>query len=387
MNVKARYIFVACALMACVIILPYCHSNPRDTAPYHSFLKTEEFKKLGRTDQVMKCAGCHKLEFENEKKGPHSNAYQKLRDHRTFVNSDRYNCDFYTRRVNRDFENCAGCHTPQNLWQTMLYDSLTDKENIVANLMKIEHPMPKSRTGDTSRLASIDCFSCHYDGEKMVSLKHVFTKDDSIPTKQTLATRTANNMSCFPCHADIIRTISPEFAIRKTGSVQCTSCHQETGAKGKGTHYFYWKHNPTDKVNPDLAAMVNDWQFHLNPGKQSGEIVWVNNTMPHKMSDGPELIFKCEILDKDSNVLGSKTIRLNNKEQFDKEMYNQVEQHYLYGENGDVVLLDGTAHRYKMGLKNPSKANIFRISLVDKAQYWFPDSLGTLTVIKNMSIQ
>ena len=386
MHLKIRVIFLAFISLTCVLILSYC-SNPKNSIPaYHRFLKTEEFLKLSRTEQVQKCGTCHKQEFENENLGPHTNAYKKLQEHRSFVNSPLYNCDFYMRRVNRDFENCAGCHAPQNLWQTMLYDTLKDQNKIVKRLSEIEHPMPKSRTGEALRATSIDCFSCHYDGENMVSLKHVKTADDTIAAKQTVAAITANNISCFPCHADIIRSINPEFAIRKTGSVQCSSCHQEMDANGKGTHYYFWKHNPAGKIKPDLSSLLDDWSFHVEPGKKSGELTWLNNTMPHKMSDGPELIFQCEVLDKDSNLLGSRTVRLNNKEQFDKEMYNQVEQHNLYGENGEQVSLEGQPSKFSVKLKKAS-ASIFKITLIDKAQYWFPDSLGTVTLVKSYPVK
>jgi len=385
MHLKARFVFIVFVLLACILILPYCHSNKNPAYEYHSFLNEETFKKLSRTEQVAKCGTCHQQVFENEKLGPHANAFKKLSEHRAFVNSKFYECDFYMRRVNRDFENCAGCHAPQNLWQTMLYDSLNDRGKVVARLSAIEHPMPKSRSAEL-RATSIDCFSCHYDGEKMVSLKHIPASDDSIAAKQTVAQITANNISCFPCHADIIRSISPEFAIKKTGSVQCSSCHQEMDATGKGTHYYFWKHNPAGKIKPDLSSLLDDWQFHLAPGKISGELVWVNNTMPHKMSDGPELIFKCEILDKDSSLLASKVVRLNNKEGFDKEMYNQVEQHNLYGEYGEQVSLNGTPLKYNVPLKKPG-AKIFKITLIDKAQYWFPDSLGAVTLVKTYPVQ
>ncbi len=386
MNVKFRFAFLFFTLSVCVIILPYCHSYPKK-ADYHNFLKTEEFKKLSRADQLLKCASCHKQEYDNEKKGPHANAYHMLFEHRAFVNTDKYKCDFYTRRVNRDYENCAGCHAPQNLWQNMLYDSTNNIPRIVGNIIDIAHPLPPSRSGDAERASSVDCFSCHYDGKNMLSLKHVFSADDTIPGKQTMPVLISNNLTCFVCHADVVRTINPEFAIRKTGSARCVNCHQQTDDTGKGTHYYYWKHDPADKVNPRLSMLLNDFSFHITQGKNTGELVWQNNTMPHKISPGPEIIFKCEVMDKDSNLLGSKTIWVNSKKDFDKEMYSQMENHTLFGVYGINVPLNGEPVTYTVPVKNPAKAEIFKVSLIHKAQYWFPDSLGTVTAVKTVALK
>src|SRR5687768_17545874 len=89
--------------LAGIIALPFFHCNHSVKATYHRFLETEEFKQLSRKEQVDKCGSCHKQEYENELKGPHSHAYQMLKEHKAFVNSPLYDCDFYTRQVNGDF--------------------------------------------------------------------------------------------------------------------------------------------------------------------------------------------------------------------------------------------------------------------------------------------
>lgn len=380
---KRRFIVAAFLITSIgILVLPLCRCNQKATAAYHNFLDTEEFKKLARTDQIAKCGTCHKQEYENELKGPHSHAYKMLNEHRDFVNSDKFKCDFYTKQVNADYEGCLGCHTPQNLFETILHDSIKQPDELAAELIKEAHLRPNTRLGDASRSTSIDCFSCHYDGKQMISLKHVASKEDSIPDKQTIAVIAKNNMACFVCHTDVVKTIDPAFAIKRTGSVLCVNCHQEYDASGKGTHYYFWNKDPKEKLNSKIFSLLDDFHFKLNDDNKTAEISWINTVIPHPMSPGPEMVFTCQVLDKDSNLLGTKIIRTNKKKQFDAEMYAHLGNNYLPGEYGDAVNFDGTPLRYTLQVKNPSKAALFKVSMVHKAQYWFPDSLGVLTAVK-----
>ncbi len=376
-------ILLAVFMVTVVAIMLNCCNYNKSNTPYHDFLQSEEFKTLNRKEQITKCASCHKEQVENESKGPHGNAYQQLVAHRDFVNSDKYSCGFYTRSVNRSFNDCMGCHAPKNLFETSLKDTLNNPDKFIAGLLQISHPRPESRTGEGSRVTSIDCFSCHYDGKGMVSLKHVSSKDDSIPALQTLTTITKNNISCFTCHADVVKQIKPKIAIARTGSVLCVNCHQEYSS-GKGTHYYYWSHDPKEKVNSKMYWLMDDFRFKLS-GK-GGEITWNNTSIPHRISPGPEMILNCDVLDKDSNLLGHKTIRINKKKEFDAEMYSNMENNTHLGEYGNDVPLDGSEIKYSVLLKNATKAKLFRISLIHKAQYWFPDSLGQLTAVKTYPI-
>jgi len=379
---KRKFLFaIFIVALLGVIVLPFFNCN--QTSAYHEFLGAEIFKKLSRTDQVKKCASCHKQEYESELIGPHSHAYEMLKEHKAFVNSDLYQCYFYTKTVNEQVEgSCSGCHTPQNLFEYLLHDSIKTPGEMAAQIMQSSHVRPDTRTGEASRITAIDCFNCHFDGNKMVSLKHVASKEDTIPSLQTIAVIAKNNISCFPCHGDLVRGINPAFAIKRTGSVLCKNCHQEYDEAGKGTHYYYWNKGPEKKVDPKLFSMMDDFHFNFSPNKKAAEITWINTTIPHPMSPGPETIIKCEVLDKDSNLLGTKIIRTNRKKQFDADVLTQPEIDYCFGVQGDAVTFDGSPLTYSIVLKNPSKAELFRVSLIHKAQFWFQDSLGVLTAVK-----
>ena len=161
----------------------------------------------------------------------------------------------------------------------------------------------------------------------------------------------------------------------------CVNCHIETNPKGAKTHYFYWQHDAEGKSNPKPSLVMDDFHFSLSIAKKEGVITWLNTIMPHKISPGPEMILYCDVLSNDSVVLGSKTIRINKKEAFDKEMYATLGRNQL-GVTGDDVPLDGTAIEYRFPVQQADKAAIFRIQYVHKSQYWFPDSLGTKGIVK-----
>lgn len=382
---KRNFVFIAFSIITIfVLIIPAINCNQASKAPYHDFLLSEDFQKMPREKQILKCADCHKQEYENELKGPHSYSYKSITEHRDFVNSSKYDCDFYTRHVNRSFEACLGCHTPQNLYATLLKDSLGQPFALVDKLLKETHPRPLTRDKNAAQ-TGIDCMSCHFDGKGMVSLKHAFTADDSIPAKQTRQQITLNNLNCYLCHFDAVRNFNPEIAIKKTGSALCISCHQEY-ANGKGTHYFYWQHDADGKHNPKPEKLMDDFHFTASEDQKEGIISWQNTLMPHKISPGPEMILFCEILSKDSALLGSKTIRINKKREFDKEMYQTLGNKVQRGIEGDDVPLDGKPIEYRFPLKQAKSATMYRVSFIHKSQYWFPDSLGTRGLIKTYRI-
>lgn len=381
---KKRTVLAAFSLAVVLIAVQACwHTGKEAQASYHAFSQTDDFKNKPRAEQIQQCASCHPQEYENEKNGPHANAYTELLEHREFVNSNRYQCSFYTTRVNRDFEDCVGCHAPENMPQTLFFDSLGNMGNVYQRINR--KPVPDSRKGEPNRLSGIDCLSCHYDGQEMVSLRRPATADDSNAARQPFEVMLRNNMNCYPCHIQTVRTFNAGMSIQKTGTAFCVNCHQQY-SNGKGTHYYYWQHDKADKKNPNLDALLDDFSYIARDGK-SGEIRWLNTQIPHAISSGPEIIVQCEILDKDERVLGKTSVRANAKKHFDEEMYPVMGNNYLYGTLGDSIPLDGKVVAYPFPVKNAGKAHTLKLSLYHKAQYWFPDSLGVLTAVKTKPLQ
>ncbi len=387
MNRKFTYAFILLAGLAVTTILPYCNSEHDALPAHHAFLESGEFKNMNRAEQIQQCASCHNDIFQNEMIGPHANAYEKLLDHIEYINSELYDCEFYTAHVNKSYDQCAGCHAPQNLLETFLLDTFKTPELHIKNLLAIANPRPKARVDESIRATSIDCLSCHYDGKQLRSLKHVLSEHDSIAERQTLEVITVNNLSCYVCHSEVVRSIEPQIAINRTGSVRCVSCHQEYDHEGKGTHYFYWQHDLPHKNNKKIAMLLDDFDFSILPDNKTGMISWQNTMMPHQVSSGPEMIFLCDVLDVDSAVLGSTTVRVNLKRKFDKVMYSAMNNNYHHGTEGDEVPLDGQPRNYTFEIANAEQAAIFRISFIHKSQYWFHDSLGVVSVVKHYPVK
>ena len=381
MQLKRNIAIILFTLSAVLILSPFYHCNQYGNAHYHDFLKSENFGKMTRREQILKCASCHKQEYDNELKGPHANAYKMLLQHKSFVNSDLYKCSFWTRHVNNHFEDCMACHTPKDLFQTFLYDSLHDEDAFVKKILLNTSPHLQKREDTSSRITSIDCMNCHFDGSNMVTLKGI-AMNDSNPKNLTVAAIAKNNLVCYPCHYFEVNTMSSALLVSRPGSANCGSCHLEYNKEGKGTHYYYWRHDPPDKVNKTLLQLMDDFHFQLLPDNKTGEITWRNTTIPHEMSPIIELILNCEVLDKDSNVLGKKLIRINKKSEYDTLAYESLGKNYLPGVQGDKVSLQGTPVKYTFPIKGNKQADFFKISLIQKAQYWFPDSLGALTATK-----
>lgn len=364
-------------IMIGVIFIQSCFTKKSDVAEYHSFITTSEFKSAARPKQIERCASCHQEIAQNEALGPHAAAYKSLTSHREFVNSEAYDCWFYTKRVNNTFEGCVGCHAPENLYETFLYDSLGNTTQFVEKILNIPHPSPTKR-GVENRITGIDCLSCHYNGENILSLAHIPSADDADVKKQTLAKITENNLVCYPCHFDVAKSLTPQLAINRTGAAVCVNCHQEKNESGKPTHYFYWQHDSPEKTNPKIDWIMNDFSLTIKPTGKEATLTWKNTSIPHRISPGPELIIHCEVLNADSTILGAQKIWVNQKATFDKEMYEHHDNNNLPGTMGIDVPLDGNPIPYTFPIKSGKTATFYRLSVFHKSQYWFPDSLSTL---------
>ena len=376
----------AIALFAITVplLVVYMICNNRNN--YHSFLNKSDYKLLSRPKQLAYCANCHKTEFENELKGPHANAYNKLMEHIEFINSNKYDCKFYTDRTNKRIEDCMECHASVNLWETRLQGGLTMKDSMADYLLNNSF-LPDSRTGNDIRKTGVDCFTCHYDNGQIVSLKNAAAKlpvDIKLYTTQKIV---ADNLVCFPCHDNECKTFNPTIAIAQKGTINCISCHQEYDAHNKPTHYFYWSHNAASKTDPKLRLLLNDFDIRLSAKRNYAEILWRNTSVPHKLAPFPETILNCQILSVDSLVLGATVIRLNNRKDFNELMFESCGRNYLPGIDGEEVLLNDSVKKYSVPLTSGNKAAMLKITMLHKGQYWFPDSVARELAVRLVPIK
>lgn len=362
--------------------LSFCTSEKKDA--YHAFLESADFQKLERAEQLKKCGSCHQREFENELKGPHYNAFKYLKEHVEFVNSSLYDCYFYRDHVNESYTQCKSCHAPQNLYETLLYDSLGSKEKTLAKLMSISNPRPLPRE-DNELLTGIDCLSCHLKNGEIHLARTAFNEEDSTLEKQTRATILENNLLCYACHSEVVRSINPAIAMQRTGVVRCTSCHQEY-SNGQGTHYYFWQHEAEGKHNPKIEKILADFTYLYDKSNKQVLIQWLNRSIPHKISSGPEMVFYCNVLDNAGRSIARDTIRINKKAEFDKIMYKHMQNNYHLGVYGIDVPTDDSPRIFSVSLANASVPDSIEITFVHKSQYWFPDSLGSELTVKKFLV-
>ncbi|MDB5283308.1 MAG: hypothetical protein JWO06_2383 [Bacteroidota bacterium] len=367
-----------------LLLLPYCYTDKK--AWHKGNIMPEGFAKLTRQDQVLYCAKCHQQEYDNEMKGPHANAYQRFQQHVAFVNSDKYDCAWYTASVNKKKGECVSCHTPQDLFQTV-FEKRVDNMDPMASLRANIKPFPPPRVAESSRSTSVDCISCHYDGQSILATNskphQLFNAPECNPKDNPIM---SSNMTCYPCHWDAVNTLLPDAARLTVKDAKCTSCHMEHDAKGNVTHYTFWKHDSPDKHNVLIERIVDDFSVNINKDGLA-EITWLNTAVPHELAPGPEMIFKCQLLSQDSNVIGTKVVRMNLKKKIDTEMAEVFGTKILGGVDGDPPKLDHTPLKYTFDVKNTADAKMMRITLIKKAQHWFPDSLGIYKTERVIGLQ
>lgn len=376
-------IAVFIVIVVLVLTMPILNCNQKKVATYHSFLSTNEYAQLPREKQLAKCAECHKKEYDNEKIGPHANAYLMLMAHKQFVNSNSYSSTLYKHRIKMHIQDCMACHSPQDLYQTILNDSIGGIDAIVKQLTL--PTLPKRRIDSVTRYTGVDCFTCHYNGEDMMLLPTIAMDKSISASSMTLKDIVKINTTCYSCHLDVTDRFDASIAIKKTGTFNCVKCHQEYDSKNKGTHYYYWRHDSAEKTNYNLASLLNDFQLNIEKGK--AKVTWNNTSMPHTLPIATEMIFHIDVMTADSNLLGTGVLRVNRKTDFDKSMYEELGKNYLEGTVGQDVSLNNFVAGIDFDVKNAARAHTYRITLKNKAQYWFPDSLATTVAVQQFLIQ
>jgi hypothetical protein len=347
----------------------------------HEFLKDKRFHLLDRGAKLKKCGSCHEQEFKNEMDGPHFAAYKYLEEHVDFINSEQYDCEFYTKNVKQSIEQCRGCHMPQNLHETILNGVDVDEKKLI-NLFNQRNPRPAVREKTSEFKFGIDCLSCHLNQNKIVSNKIDKNNNENIKAGDISIVK--QNISCYTCHSELVKSLEPKIALKTNNNILCISCHQEYSQQGKGTHYYYWQHGNDNRKNPKTDKIMDDFSFvtHKN---NIFEISWKNTTIPHKISSGPEIIIVFEI-NYDELMLEKDTFRINNKQEFDKVMYSVMDNNMHKGINGINVPNKGEKITHKIKIENSLFPNNLNIKILHKSQYWFPDSLASVISQKKISI-
>jgi hypothetical protein len=337
------------------------------------------FSGMSRSEQLAACARCHPTQFENEIQGPHFNAVKNLYAHQSFVNSNKYDCDFYTRHVNREVNNtCLRCHAPENLFETIFSSYKTHSDSLQALWANGAKVFPLIREDKSTHQTGVDCMSCHYDGQNILAGPNFKANPDLTPNetcKPVTDAFFASDYACLSCHTSNMVSPTAIYHAGITANTDCKSCHQEYDDKGKGTHYYYWRHG--NKSKPRHLRKVYD----ITSAKLSGDEILVeliNNYMPHQMGSGPEYVMKFFVENKNNKRIELGTKYFNRKVTHDETMFNAMEGNFLGGNAGINPIY---AKPEKISFSKQSialgKNSRLIVQLYSKGQYWFNDSLAT----------
>jgi len=350
-------------------------------------LYDSDFNKLSRVEQIKKCGECHKSEYKNELEGPHYAATAALMGHKSFVNSDKYKCSFYTDFVNKNYSSaCFGCHASVNLFESTL-KTYKNSDSLSAALLSCNFFKMTARDNINNQSTGVDCITCHFDGKGVLSGNEKYKQPSTAPCNPKYASFLKNiSMSCYPCHFDETKTWVNINGKYPDMSISCNTCHEKQDSKGVGTHFYYWTREKRDDQNKVYSQLVDDFSIQDNKANGNSYIKWINKSVPHILGLCPELIIKFEVLDINSVVLGKVAIRVNRKKEYDKIIYENIDKHSLPGLFGDDIPPYGEERTYLINIRNRAEAKTLKIEISKKAQYWFPDSLGMVTFSKVKSL-
>lgn len=352
----------------------------------HPVNERNGFKKLTRQQQNEKCGSCHKEIYENEKNGPHANAYKMLSSHFDFIESPAYDFDGYRHFLEFNKKDCESCHAAQNLYEDV-FKSFDDTSYSHIDFYK-PHAMFVSLRSIEERSTGVDCMTCHYNGQRVVtSADFKPSNTGECPTfcRPVASKLFSSNLNCYPCHAEQVGDLEKLGSVSGT-SKTCASCHSETNTAGKYTHYTYWAHNPEDKKLPERLNIFNDIRASRNTKTGCIEFFWLNNSLPHITSVCTELVAFVAVK-YGGAVVAKDTIRLNRKTQHERELAQFVPSGFpgIYGK--EFKGLNDTI-KSKISLRPNASLENYSVSIlgIKKEQYWLNDSISSIYFNKTVPI-
>jgi len=391
MKSKAVYVLVVLSAVMAMVTSLYRCSGVLSTSEASGL--PENFNALSRQDQVLICASCHPTQYENEMAGPHANAHAKLTEHVHHVNDSNYHLPFYADFVNMvQGQTCVSCHATDNL-----YEHYFKPEHTVDNLIGLYNDgntlLPKVRASSESYSTGVDCLTCHYDGKKVVTNGHFKANETIAPELSCMpigSTIFQSDFNCMPCHSPNMTEDHTFYYPGTASSTTCISCHQEYDAKGKGTHYYYWRFDPADRVRSERLTRFYEPQSTERRGDQV-LVHWSNRNLPHRISDCPELVLAFAVVDSTGNNYGNGELRVNRKQHHDAVMANAgvFKGNALPGVSGISPLFNGSDTIISITLsRNPGKAPLMlEVTALSKPHYWEGDAIGVRKFSKRMPIK
>lgn len=339
---------------------------------------------------VQECGTCHPDVYANWKDGPHGNAYHEMRKGYDQIQDEDLHPREYARWLTENFRICYSCHASKNIYETH-YPGIENQ----ADVLEINHynypklfALAEPRTDPETWSTGVDCFTCHYNGERILTGPN-FKADPQKAAMEGYCDPLPSpffnsNTSCRSCHAihvDHLMNFTGNGLVSEleTNETNCIKCHQEYDSHGKGTHYFYWRHDDPEKHprKEVKGGIFEALKLKVRSGKTL-VVDWSNTLYPHNFSECGEILVLLTVHDAVGDSIFGVDIRLNRKEYHDPMLREHMFGAEPTGSPG-YSFNPGQAPLHKeFDLPYPIQRGTVSIRAYDKIQYWAKDEAGAL---------
>jgi len=245
----------------------------------------------------------------------------------------------------------------------------------------------KAREDRASWVTGTDCMTCHVANNSVVTRPEFEGRnsnpDVSIYCNPIGSKFYSTNLNCVSCHIYETHTIIDNT--KKgiiSGETNCLKCHQEYDAQGKGTHYFFWRHDDeSGKVrDKPLSGVFEGVMLELE--EEEGRVVlnfeWKNTISPHSFSECGEVVLDIEVLSQTGEVIFTATERLNRKKFHDQDLKPLFVDKDIPGTDGYTFeIFDPPLNKsYLLPVKTMEEVKGAKLIGYQKAQYWSSDKLA-----------
>jgi hypothetical protein len=332
-----------------------------------------------RKAKIMECAGCHNEIYKNELIGPHANAYRSLITHKSEYeqNPPEY-MKFIHSSTNTE---CVKCHSSENLYETVFAG--LENESDSSRFNKTYYPsmfkIPKPRTDTLSWASGIDCLTCHSAGNSVVANFSDTGKKMMAECNPKGSLFFYSNTNCYSCHFSINNSMSDNIHNQNiTANMSCNSCHIETNESGKKTHYYYWRHDSSEKNKHFLLkkAFVDFNIIRNDKNPNQFTVSWQNQSSPHGLAQCTELLVVCKFIGEDNKLIATHKFRANSKEIIDKDLAPKLGLKEMPGEKGYSFLPNEEAFVKQIEVSKGKSVKEIILEYYEKPQFWVDDKFA-----------
>lgn len=338
---------------------------------------------------VQQCGTCHQRAYQNWKDGPHANSFKSMRKlYETATDTSiGYFPKAYGNWLHQNMSICFQCHTSQNLFETNFkgVELVADQHLINDSLFPDLHKFAKPRTDPRTFSTGTDCFTCHYNGERIITgpdFKPDPTKAEMPGYCNPLPTPFfTTNTNCYSCHHFSVETMEENIARGlEVPEKSCIRCHQNYDEQGNRTHYDEWRFadHKRHPVHAPKGGLFETIDINVTKGEPTRlTLDWYNAASPHALSECGEIVLEVLVRDQRGHQVLKEDIRLNRKAEHDPDLRTQLDGGDPPGEFGHAFDPCDAPLREEFTLEGEGiRSGRIYLTAIDKAQYWGDDRIG-----------